>query len=488
VIRDLSRLAARDFDLLVVGGGVYGLATAYDAAQRGLSVALVERADFGGATSFNHLKTIHGGLRYLQSADLGRMRESIRERRAFARIAPRFVAPLPFVMPTSASLTRNSWAMRVAFALDALVGSDRNEGLGPAHHLPAGRVISGAEALELLNWAVGGAPIRSAALWYDYESVRGDQLTLSFALAAVNHGAVLANYTEALEPERDTSNRVVGAGARDVLTGDRFRISARLVVNAAGPWGAVVLSRAGVPGRWPLLKAMNLVTSRPAPRAAVVSATRLGRALVLLPWQGRLVVGTSESPDERMADDQAASRAEMVAFIAEINETFPALELGPGEVTLVHRGVVPAIHAGGRLSLLGHSRIIDHAADGTRGLISLVGVKYTTARVVAERAVDLVLRKLGKPPVPSRTSTATLPGAALTDTDPLDPVAHAIREEMAQTLADVVIRRTGVGASGHPGDEVANQYASAMQSALSWSEERKKSELEALARFYWIED
>src|SRR5205085_4953508 len=91
LIRDLSRLAARTFDVLVVGGGIYGLTTAYDAAQRGLSVALVERSDFGAATSFNHLKTIHGGLRYLQSADLGRMRESIRERRTFARIAPRFV-------------------------------------------------------------------------------------------------------------------------------------------------------------------------------------------------------------------------------------------------------------------------------------------------------------------------------------------------------------------------------------------------------------
>ena len=105
--RDLNRLASVEFDLLVIGGGIYGLAAAYDAAQRGLSVALVERADFGSATSFNHLKTIHGGLRYLQTADLRRMRESIRERRAFARIAPRFVAPLAFVMSTTRSVSRN---------------------------------------------------------------------------------------------------------------------------------------------------------------------------------------------------------------------------------------------------------------------------------------------------------------------------------------------------------------------------------------------
>src|SRR5688500_39106 len=117
VIRDLPRLAEHEFDVLVVGGGIYGLTIAYDAAQRGLTVALVERADFGAATSFNHLKTIHGGLRYLQSADVRRMRESIRERRAFACIAPRFIAPLRFAMPTAASLTRNSISLRAALAI-----------------------------------------------------------------------------------------------------------------------------------------------------------------------------------------------------------------------------------------------------------------------------------------------------------------------------------------------------------------------------------
>ncbi len=141
MIRDLARLAEREFDVLVVGGGIYGLTIAYDAAQRGLSVALIDRGDFGAATSFNHLKTIHGGLRYLQSADVRRMRESIRERRAFARIAPRWIAPQAFAMPTGPSLTRNPIAMRTALALDALIGRDRNEGVDPvtaaagrAHH------------------------------------------------------------------------------------------------------------------------------------------------------------------------------------------------------------------------------------------------------------------------------------------------------------------------------------------------------------------
>src|SRR5512137_2621538 len=127
--RDLNRLSSTRFDLLVVGGGIHGLASAYDAAQRGLSVALVERGDFGGAASFNHLKTIHGGLRYLQSADLVRMRESIVERRTVARLAPHLLTPLPFLMPTFRKPTRSALAMRVAFVVDGLVGFDRNNGV-----------------------------------------------------------------------------------------------------------------------------------------------------------------------------------------------------------------------------------------------------------------------------------------------------------------------------------------------------------------------
>src|SRR5687768_16429591 len=191
VIRDLPRLAEHEFDVLVVGGGIYGLTIAYDAAQRGLSVALVERGDFGAATSFNHLKTIHGGLRYLQSADIRRMRESICERRTFARIAPRFVAPLRFALPTGPSLTRNPIAMKAALALDAYVGRDRNDGIDASLHLPAGRLIAGQNCRALFEGAI--RTVASAAVWHDYQTIDGDRLTLSFAKAAAANGAVIVN-------------------------------------------------------------------------------------------------------------------------------------------------------------------------------------------------------------------------------------------------------------------------------------------------------
>src|SRR6202163_1635975 len=121
MIRDLDRLTARTFDVLVVGGGIYGLAIAYDAAQRGLSAALIERDDFGSGSSFNHLRTIHGGLRYLQTLDARRARESMRERRTLARIAPQAVRPLPFALPLYRSVTRGKLAMRAGFLLDRFV-------------------------------------------------------------------------------------------------------------------------------------------------------------------------------------------------------------------------------------------------------------------------------------------------------------------------------------------------------------------------------
>src|SRR5438309_7242601 len=129
--RDLEALTGRTFDVLVVGGGIYGLAIAYDAAQRGLGVALVERHDFGSGASFNHLRTIHGGLRYLQSLDVARARESVRERRALARIAPHAVQPLVFALPLTRSFSRGKLALRAGFLIDRFVSAGRNRHVSP---------------------------------------------------------------------------------------------------------------------------------------------------------------------------------------------------------------------------------------------------------------------------------------------------------------------------------------------------------------------
>src|SRR5579862_4731317 len=232
MVRDLDRLTARTFDVLVVGGGIYGLTIAYDAAQRGLAVALIERDDFGSGASFNHLRTIHGGLRYLQTLDLRRARESLRERRTIARIAPHAVRPLAFVLPLTRSIMRGRAAMRLGFALDRLVAFDRNRGVQPALRLPGGRVLSHGAAVERFP-ALRRQAFAGAAVWHDYVLLEADRLTFSFVIAATELGVALANHVEgtALVVDR---RRVTGVRAIDNEGGREIEIAARLVVNATG--------------------------------------------------------------------------------------------------------------------------------------------------------------------------------------------------------------------------------------------------------------
>jgi glycerol-3-phosphate dehydrogenase len=508
--RDFERLARETFDVLVIGGGIYGLTIAYDAALRGLSVALVERGDFGGRTSFNHHKTLHGGLRYLQTGDLTRMRESVSERRTFALIAPQFIAPQPFLMPTRRSLTRGRWAMRVAFALDRVVAFDRNRDVPDSLRLPAGRVVSVQELRRLAPEVELDGPT-GAALWFDYRTIESERLTFAFALAAARQGAVLVNYAEAVIPTRDGS-RVAGMQVRDLVTGESCLARARTTCNAAGAAAGRIMAGFGVRRSFPLLKAMNVVTRRPAAAAGLGVPTSEGRILVALPWRGRLAIGTWHARELSSADASGVGPDELDEFLAEINSAFGGLRLCRDDVTMVQWGVVPAKVMEGRPpALLDHGAIYDHERDGISGAISAVGVKYTTARLMAERVVDLTIRRLGRRPIQSRSSEARLvPGPELYEPSAVERlrdlvrtrpdlgralgggavigahVIEAVREEMALTLEDVVMRRTALGSSGYPGDEPVRAAAGLMQSELQWSAERVEDEVEAVRRFFGV--
>jgi glycerol-3-phosphate dehydrogenase len=534
--RDLTLLTGTRFDVLILGGGIHGLAAAYDAAQRGLRTALIERGDFGGGSSFNHARTVHGGLRSLQTGDVPKARFSMHERRALARIAPNYVEPLAFMMGTTTKIMRSRLALRAAFAIDATVGYDRNAGVVPWLHLPAGRV-DGAAAYREAFGANASPGITGAARWNDYHMAESDRLTLAFAHAAVGHGAVLANYVEAIEPRR-VGATVVGVTAVDRETGAGLDIDARLVVNATGGHCARWMAALGGRPGFPLIKATNVVTSRPAGPVAMGAPTSGGRLLLVMPWKGRALFGTSHSETPVEAHDSGVSPAELGLFLDEINSAFPAFGLTAADVTLVHRGVVPAErHGSGTLGLMAHHRIHDHAADGVRGAMTVVGVKYTTGRGVAEQVVDRACELLGEPSRPCRTGETLLPGAfahpadreieeavlaarglglaeaapglvrthgtawrAVVDAcadspalcEPLAPgvpvpravLAHAVRHEMARTLTDVVVRRTGLGAAGYPGDEVAAGCASWLATHWGWSDDRRARELADLRAFY----
>ncbi len=540
--RDLDRLTVRSFDVLVVGGGIYGLTIACDAAARGLSVALVERGDIGSGSSFNHLRTIHGGLRYLQSLDLSRARESIRERRTLARIAPHAVRVLPFALPLFRSLTAGKTALRAGLLLDRLLAADRNTGVTADLCLPPGRVVSKDEAIRRFP-GLRRPAMTGAAVWHDYVTPESDRLTFSWAAAAATHGAVIANYVEAVSLIAE-GGRVRGVRARDLVNHREFEIGATSTVNATGPAIDKLLEPLGLATGMPLLKAMNLVTTRDASGdAALGGRTRSGRHLFLVPWHSRALFGTWESTTRTSHHDLAAREEDVAGFVGEINHAFPSLDLTLADVALVHRGVVPAVvGSNGVPRLQGHEQVFDHASAPNRakavsGLLSVAGTKYTTARRVAERVTDRLAALAGRETRPCTTAEARLPGGDVDDMTsaisgarrelgdllPSDSIPHliaaygsryrevvalatsrpewrtrladsspvvgaelvwAFREEMAQTLADAVIRRTPLGALGYPGDQAAQRSAAIMAAELGWTPDRTRAEVNDLRTFY----
>ena len=471
--RDLATLSAEELDLVVVGGGIYGAIAAWDAVQRGLSVALVERDDFGSGASWQSLKTIHGGMRYLQKAALGRLRESARERRTFLRIAPDLVRPLAFVVPTHGHGVAGREALAVALRLNNWLTWDRNHGLPEGKHIPDGRTVSAREALDLVP-DLEPRGLTGAGLWSDAQAVSTERLTLAFVLAAADAGARVANHAEVIAALR-SKGRVVGVAVRNRLEGGTHEVRARLVLNAAGPGADEVLARAGLPRKpAPLLRARNLVLRRTPSLPHAVGARSQGRFLFLVPWQGRTLVGTDYEPTEVSPSDPRA-------FLAEADRAFPWASLAGAEVSLMHEGLVPG--RGGPAGIAIRPRLHDHEAeDALPGLVSLQGVKYTTARSVAEQAVDLVLRRLGRQPVACRTASTPLPKARLLEGDLEGRTREAVAEEMALTLTDAVLRRLDLGTGGAPAGGDLSVVCRVMAAELGWDETRQRREREALAR------
>jgi glycerol-3-phosphate dehydrogenase len=539
--RDLRQLADTRFDVLVVGAGFYGVTTAWDAAQRGLSVAIIDKDDFGAATSFNNLKTLHGGLRSLQALNVQQARLFIRERRALARIVPHLVRPLPFVVATTRHPRRSKLLMRIGLAMSDAVASDRNQGLpDPGTHLPPGRIVSRDEALRL-NPVVSPEGVTGGAVWYDYQMQSTDRVTLSFLLSAIDAGAGAANYVLATRFLVE-HNRVTGVMAEDRMTKSKFAIRASVVVNAAGPWAAGLLAglpqatRGAPPPR--LSRAMNVVTSKAVMDHACGGVAN-GRYLFIVPWRDVMMIGTSHDAHEGGADDLRVTRWDLEAFLKEAREAFPHASLSGNDVRLVHRGLLPMVSGhGSTVRLLKESRVVDHDTHGLPGLISMFGVRYTTARHTAQQAVDAVFRSMGHATAPPcRTAETPLQGGSiarmdnflkavlLRDIEGITPdrlrriactygtgydgvlsiardvpalarplgqncdvigaeILYAAKQEMALKLADAVIRRTEAGAAGHPGADALERAATIMARAHGWDAARTKQEIDEVDDFY----
>jgi glycerol-3-phosphate dehydrogenase len=502
--RDLSELTAKPFDLLVVGAGIHGACAAWDATLRGLSVAVVDRDDFGAATSANSLRIVHGGLRYLARGDLPRMRESIRERSTLLRIAPGLVEPLPVLVPTYGVGTRGRWAHGAALALNDLASWARNRHLHRERWLPRGRLVSREECRRLFSgFAAEG--LTGGALWYDAQLRYPERLTLSFLRGASDRGAVPANYVR-VDRLHTRVGAVHGARATDRLTGREFDIEARAVLVAAGPWTRDVAGKVpGPPRAEPTTPdralGVNLVIGRRLADVAVGVRARSGRRedpvcggqrfLFFAPQGQATLLGTWYTVADP-ADAGAARERGVRALLEEINDACPSLRLTLGDVVRSHWGWLP-LKAGnepGRAdSLAERPRLIDHGRkDGLRGLISVEGVKYTTARRVAEQAVDRVFISLGQRAPRCRSAEVPLPGAQ--DEIPLESsptaakgaILRAVREEMAIKLADIVFRRTALGAAPGPARAAVEEAARVAGAELGWDIHRQEAETEGVMR------
>ena len=494
--RDLGELTGRRHDLLVVGAGVHGAAIAWDATLRGLSVALIERGDFGGATSANSLRIGHGGLRYLARGDFRRMRESIRERSLLLALAPGLVVPYPVLVPTHGSGTESRGAMRVALALNDLASADRNRGLDRAHRLPRGRVLSRAEAVRLFP-PLAARPLTGGALWHDARIRSPERLTVSFVRSAAERGAAAANYVEATRIiVRD--GEVAGVEAVDRRGGGSLTIEARAVVIAAGRWtSSLAPGSAPAPGPPRQALALNLMVGRLLAPTAVGVRARTGadadpviggrRYIFLAPQEGCTLAGTWYGIDDG-TDSPAVAAAGAERLRAELNEACPGLDLGPPDVSRVQLGWMPlraGLEPGRPTALADRIRFRDHGADGIRHLCSVEGVKYTTARGVAAQVVDHLARDLGKPAAPCRTAVTPLTGAhyvAADDPRLAERIREAVREEMALTLADVVYRRTMIGEPPGPDRGLVEQAATIAGEVLGWDEATRLGEIGEVMR------
>jgi glycerol-3-phosphate dehydrogenase len=548
--RDPTALANQDYDLLIIGAGAFGAAAARDAALRGLRTALIEQADFGAGASAECFKMVHGGIRYLQHADLPRLRASCHERSVLLRIAPHLVHPLPIAIPTYGHGRRGRAFLGAGACVYDLLTLDRNSGTkDPGQHIKGTRLLSRAELLRPFPH-LRARDLTGAVVFEDGQMYNPARLVLAFVKSAVAAGAIACNYVEGVEFLWN-DKAVRGMRVRDRLSGDEFEIRAPLILNAAGPWVDYLQNdqeRFGVQRRLPFSRDAYFIVDRPpiSPYGVAVQGlsrdkdAMLGRAtrhLFAAPWRDKTLFGVWHRLFPDRPDTARVEPAEVHQWIGELNSVYPSLDLSPSEVTFAHCGLVPFGETATQteLSFGKQSRLIDHReANGLSGLVSLVGIRFTTARGDAARALDLLLRQSPRRIAPVDNTHLPLVGGNIDNFDAFEAQAlrdrpsgmdarslyglvrnfgsecrdivqmsetqpegaevipgtmtllaeiwHAVEQEMAVKLEDVVMRRTDIAAGRHPGHIALEATADAMRQKLDWSAARMQEEIEAAER------
>ncbi|HET7042595.1 MAG TPA: glycerol-3-phosphate dehydrogenase [Gemmatimonadales bacterium] len=438
----LETLGRGPWDLLVLGGGIVGAATARDAAMRGLRVALVERGDIGSGTSSHSSRLAHGGLRYLEHGDFRLVFEALHERGILRRIAPHLVHPLPFVFPVYRGDRVPLWKLLAGMWLYDLLAGTRNV---RAHRMLGKRALLRAEPMLRERGLVGGAR------YWDCQ-VDDARLTLVTARSALAHGAAIATYTAA-ESLLRADGRVAGARVHDLLTGERGEIHAPVVVNATGPWSDAIrrLEDPAAPLALRLTKGVHVQVPRARlghTDAVTLTSAVDGRVMFVLPWGEWSYIGTTDTDFDGTPDRIPVTDEDVTYLLRSANAAFPHAHLTEEDVVVTWAGVRPLVRNDADLTTAQVSR--EHSIlRGSGGMLSIVGGKLTTHRRMAAQLVDRVvqeLRRLDGRPRPARapTDVEPLPGGEAADLAPFR--AAAIDSGVSAETADHLVARYGTEA------------------------------------------
>jgi len=537
VKRFVEKNKSEDFDIIIIGGGITGAAIAYDAASRGLKVALFEKMDFGWGTSAATSKLIHGGLRYLSSMELGLVRESLRERRILENIAPNFVHPLPFMIPNYQRFMDHKWVIKMGMILYDILSFDKGHTWDEAKKVPHFYTISRKDALrEEPNLKDEG--LSGASIYHDCQSIFPERLTLAFIKSAVQHGAKVANYAEVTEFIHAHNQKIVGVKVQDHLNGKEILIKGKLTIDCGGPWVDIILNMAerGHAGHTICRsEGVHIITKSLVNRFAVALMTSKGRHIFIIPWRGHTLIGTTDKAYAGSPDDYQVTRESIEELLEDFNESFGNEKLAYDDILFAYGGLRPLVEdqVEGTYESSRKYEIFDGKKDGLDGLIAIEGGKFTTSRNLAENVLRLVEKKLGRKLPKTITDKAFLAGCEIEnleafcrkvhqenpefkkktldylthnygteyrkvldiarthkelsvpvtqDGEILAEVIYAMREEMAYTLNDILFRRTGIGTLGNPGDDTVQKIGELAAKDLDWSHDRLAKEIQSASQ------
>ncbi|MBN1253465.1 MAG: glycerol-3-phosphate dehydrogenase/oxidase [Bacteroidales bacterium] len=538
--RFIENYKGEKFDIIVVGGGITGAAVAYAASSRGMKVALLEKADFGGATSAATSKLIHGGLRYLANMEFGLVRESLIERRILGNIAPNFVYPIPFMIPSYRKYRGGMWMIMAGMFLYDMLSFDKKNTWDKSKELPNHQSYRRKKTLRL-EPNVKKKKLTGSTIFYDYQSIFPERLTLSFVKSAIDYGAEVSNYSK-VTSFKYSDDKITGVIVQDLINNKEVEVNAPLIINCGGTWADMILEMASGKKEFNYKvkrsEGIHIITKKMNNEHVISLVKDNSKHFMIMPWRNHSIIGTTDKEYFGNPDDYKVSKESIMEVIEEVNEYYGADELKYEDIQFAYGGLRPLVddQTEGSYESSRKYEVYDNEKDGIKGLITVEGGKYTTSRNLASTVLEVVQKKLGLELKDSITYNNYLSGSEIKDMEQfmiklhkkysesfekntieyigrnygteskyifdialsdsklsevlnadgeiLAEVSYAIKHEMAKTLKDIFLRRTGLGTLGNPGDELIEKVSNLAGKMLNWDENRKQKEKTELKKAF----